>query len=159
LAKAPAERVQSAAELIGDIDAIAAEHGSANPLASHGAPPVAAWLPVACRSGAASGRGQPPGPGPLITTLSGAARRRRPPPAARSRRWRSVAIATAAAAMLAAAVAMVVRPDHDWFWSTSAPVSAAQPRPGGAEPGNVVVPDAAVATDAAAPVPEPTPAP
>src|SRR5262249_42473025 len=143
LAKAPAERVQSAAALIGDIDAIAAEHGPANPLASRGAPPVVASLLDAPRSGAASGRGQPPGTGPLITTLSGAAGVRRQPTAARSRRWRPVAIATVAAAMLAAAVAMVVRPDHGWFWATSdAPVSATQPRPGGAEPGNVVAPDA-----------------
>ncbi|HEX3765548.1 MAG TPA: serine/threonine-protein kinase [Kofleriaceae bacterium] len=159
LAKAPAERTQSAAELIGDIDAITAEHGSANPLASGGAPPIAASLPVARGSGAAGGRGQPPGADPLITTLSGAAGVRRPPPAARSRRWRPVALAIAAAAVLAAAVAIVVRPDHDWRWSTSAPISAIQPRPGGGEPGTVVAPDAAVATDAAAPDAGPMPAP
>ncbi|HEX3479448.1 MAG TPA: protein kinase [Kofleriaceae bacterium] len=163
LAKAPAERLQTAAELISAIDAIAAEHASPGTLASSGAPPAVASPPVARGSGAASGSGQQPWAAPLITTLSGAAGVGRPPAAVRSRRWRPVAIAAVAAAVLAAAVMTMVRP-HEWWSSTSdVPLSATQPRPGGAEPGTAVSPDVAAAaaptTDAAAPASETMPVP
>jgi serine/threonine protein kinase len=113
LAKAPADRMQTAAELISAIDAITAEHASSNPLASSAAPPTVASPQVAPGSGAASGNGsgQRPWAGPLITTLSGAAAESRQP-AVRSRRWRPVAFATALAAMLVTVAAIVVRP-HD----------------------------------------------
>jgi hypothetical protein len=167
-AKSPAERMQTAAEVIDAIDEIVNDEPAAGARAPRGGLPAVASLAIARRPSTSSGGRQPPWAAPLITTLSGAAGVSRPPTAIRSRHWRSVAIAAAVAAMLVAAVATAVRPQRGWFTPTSdAPNSATQPRLGAPDVGNPVPPDAAVsaaaAGDARASQPEtptaPTPAP